>query len=351
MTERAGFENDRGTSSDEHLLEVTHLATEFVVQEGVVRAVDDVSFYVRRNEVVGMVGETGCGKSVTAKVILGSLPIPPGEIKRGEVVFHGQNLLVTNTKKRKQLLKEAMSYIPQDPMTSLNPVFTIGQQMVDLIKWHSYANVGLGGLLGIRGRKQNKPAKKKAVGLLDYVNIPAPDKVVDSYPIELSGGMRQRVLIAMALIGSSELLIADEPTTALDVTIQKGILDLLQGRIEERGMAILYITHNLGVARRLCAKICVMYAGTVVEAGSTANLLENPAHPYTAGLINSVPKLTKESYAGIEGTLPDYLWPPSGCRFHPRCQHAEQVCRDIPPAPRQIADGRLVSCHLIERLI
>jgi len=334
----------------QHILEINDLQVRFRTIDGIAQVIQDVQLFIEPHQAVGLVGETGCGKSVTAKVILGSLPTPPAEIRRGEVIFCNQNLLALRAKQRKQLMKESMSYIPQDPMTSLNPVFTVGQQMIDLIKWHKFANIGLGGLLGIRGHRQTKPARNTAVKLLDYVNIPASERVVDRYPIELSGGMRQRVLIAMALIGNVQFLIADEPTTALDVTIQKGILDLLEERIEERGMAILYITHNLGVARRLCARICVMYAGNVVEVGPTSQLLEDPIHPYTNGLINSIPKLTKESYAGIDGTLPDYLWPPSGCRFHPRCRYAEEVCRKAPPTLKEIAEHHLVSCHLIERL-
>ena len=330
----------------QHILEIKGLQVYFHTIDGVAQVIQDVELFVEPHQAVGLVGETGCGKSVTAKVILGSLPMPPADIKRGEVILQNQNVLTMRTKQRKKMMKETMSYIPQDPMTSLNPVFTIGQQMVDLIKWHNFANIGLGGLLGIRGRRQNKPALNTAVKLLDYVNIPAPDRVVSKYPIELSGGMRQRVLIAMALIGDAQFLIADEPTTALDVTIQKGILDLLEERIEERGVAILYITHNLGVARRLCAKICVMYAGTVVEVGPTYQLLENPIHPYTKGLIDSIPKLTKESYSGIDGALPDYLWPPSGCRFHPRCRYAEDVCLSTPPTLRETAEHRRVACHL-----
>jgi len=332
----------------QHILEIKHLQVWFHTIDGVAQVIQRVGLVVEPHQAVGLVGETGCGKSVTAKVILGSLPVPPAEIKRGEVIFCNQDLLSLRVKQRKQLLKQSMSYIPQDPMTSLNPVFTIGQQMVDLIKWHKCANIGLGGLLGLRGWRKNKPARKTARQLLDYVNIPAPEKIVDSYPIELSGGMRQRVLIAMALVGDAQFLIADEPTTALDVTIQKGILNLLEERIEERGIAILYITHNLGVARRLCARICVMYAGNVVETGPTLELLEDPAHPYTIGLINSVPKLTKESYVGIEGTLPDYLRPPSGCRFHPRCRYAEEICRNTPPSLREVDEHRFVSCHMIE---
>jgi len=331
----------------QHILEIKHLQVWFHTIDGVAQVIQCVELVVEPHQAVGLVGETGCGKSVTAKAILGSLP-PSAEIKRGEVIFCNQDLLSLKMKQRKQLLKQSMAYIPQDPMTSLNPVFTIGQQMVDLIKWHKCANIGLGGLLGLRGWTKNKLARKTALQLLDSVNIPAPEKVVDSYPIELSGGMRQRVLIAMALVGDAQFLIADEPTTALDVTIQKGILNLLEEQIKERGIAILYITHNLGVVRRLCTRIYVMYAGNVVETGPTLELLEDPVHPYTIGLINSVPKLTKESYVGIEGTLPDYLQPPSGCRFHPRCRYAEEICGNTPPSLREVGEHRFVSCHMIE---
>jgi oligopeptide/dipeptide ABC transporter ATP-binding protein len=333
----------------QHILEIKDLQIWFHTIDGVAKVIEHVDLVVEPHQAVGLVGETGCGKSVTAKVTLGSLPAPPAEIKRGKVIFYNEDLLLMKKKLRQQMLKQLMSYIPQDPMTSLNPVFTIGQQMVDLIKWHRCTNVGLGGLLGIRGRTQNKPSRKAAIELLNSVNIPAPDKVIDSYPIELSGGMRQRVLIAMALIGDAQFLIADEPTTALDVTIQKGILNLLEERIEERDIAILYITHNLGVARRFCARIYVMYAGNVVEVGPTFELLEDPIHPYTIGLINSVPRLTKESYTGIIGALPDYLNPPSGCRFHPRCRYAEEICKSTSPSLRKVDNHRFASCHMIEK--
>ncbi len=335
----------------EKVLEVKDLKLHFHTIDGKTKVLEKVNLYVCKQEAVGTVGETGCGKSVTAKAILGSLPVPPAEIMDGKILFIGENLLDLNANQRRKIMKRAMSYIPQDPMTSLNPVFTVGQQMIDLIKWHKVERVGLGALLGTKGRRKTKPARDEAVRLLDQVNIPSPEEVLYKYPVELSGGMRQRVLIAMALIGKPVLLIADEPTTALDVTIQKGILELLEERIKARNLSVLYITHNLGVARRLCDRIYVMYAGTCVESAPTRELLENSVHPYTRGLVASVPKLTKELYSGVSGRLPDYLNPPTGCRFHPRCTYAEQVCHHESPELEPVnKSSHLAACHLKEQL-
>ncbi|MFP4589535.1 MAG: ABC transporter ATP-binding protein [Candidatus Acetothermia bacterium] len=327
--------NDR-----EKILQIARLKLHFRTIDGRTKVLKEVQLDIRRKEAVGLVGETGCGKSVTARTVLGSLPIPPAEIVAGEVVFEGTDLLSVDTRERKRIMKRSMSYIPQDPMTSLNPVFTVGQQLTDLIKWHDEVEVGLGGLLGLRGRSKTEPARREGIELLDQVNIPSPEEVMNKYPVELSGGMRQRALIAMALIGAPQMLVADEPTTALDVTIQKGILELLEERISAHNLAVFYITHNLGVARRLCHRINVMYAGTVVECATTEELLKNPLHPYSKGLVASVPKLTKEQYRGIEGRLPDYLNPPPGCRFHPRCQYAQPICeKENPPLELSEAGG------------
>ena len=326
------------------ILNIEGLKVHFDTLDGTSRVLDGVELSVREGEVVGLVGETGCGKSITAKTILRSLPMPPGRIIEGEILFLGDNLLELSREEGHQVMSKKMSYIPQDPMTSLNPVFSVGEEMSDLIRWHGRRRLGPLELMGLRRRHDNSMAK--AVELLDRVKIPAPREIIRRYPVELSGGMRQRVLIAMALIGYSSLLIADEPTTALDVTIQKGILELIEEKVKEEELSVLYITHNLGVARRLCDRIYVMYAGTIAETAKTQDLLDNPKHPYTSGLISSIPKLTGDEFKGIDGRIPDYIDPPSGCRFHPRCPEVMEICEQEKPELVKVGGGRLVACHL-----
>ncbi len=241
-------------------------------------------------------------------------------------------------------MSKKMSYIPQDPMTSLNPVFSVGKEMGDLIRWQGRRRIGPLEFMGLRRRHDKSMAK--AVELLNRVDIPAPREILRRYPVELSGGMRQRVLIAMALIGHPSLLIADEPTTALDVTIQKGILELIEEKVKEEELSVLYITHNLGVARRLCDRVYVMYAGTIAETAKTEDLLDNPKHPYTSGLISSIPKLTGGEFRGIDGRIPDYIDPPPGCRFHLRCPQVMEICKQEKPELVKIVEERLVACHL-----
>lgn len=326
------------------ILSIERLKVHFDTIDGTSRVLDDVELSVGESEVVGLVGETGCGKSVTAKVILRSLPMPPGRIVDGKILFLGDNLLELNREEGHRVMSKKMSYIPQDPMTSLNPVFSVGEQMGDLIRWHGRRRISPLELLRLWRRHDNSIAK--AVELLDRVKIPASREIIERYPVELSGGMRQRVLIAMALIGHPSLLIADEPTTALDVTIQKGILELIEEKVREEELSVLYITHNLGVTRRLCDRIYVMYAGTIVETAKTQDLLDNPKHPYTSGLISSIPKLTGDEFKGIDGRIPDYIDPPSGCRFHPRCPEVMEICKQGKPELVKVGGGRLVACHL-----
>lgn len=326
------------------VLSVSNLSVHFHTLDGLSRVLHGVDIAVSEREKVALVGETGCGKTVTAKVVLGSLPIPPGVIASGAVVFLGQRLLDLKPHERRRATSKRMSYVPQDPMNSLNPVFTVGQQMVDLIRWQGTKRVGPLGLLGLRRRGDN--SRSTAAELLSRVSIPSPTETLKRYPVELSGGMRQRVLIATAMIGHPQLMIADEPTTALDVTIQKGILELLEDKVNEEHMSLVYITHNLGVARRLCDKTYVMYAGEVVEVGRTGELLDTPQHPYTAGLVASVPRLRGGEFHGIDGSVPDYAAPPSGCRFHPRCGSATAVCGEEKPELREVSKGHAVACHL-----
>ncbi len=320
-----------------------HLAT----IDGVLKVLNGVDLEIKEGEVVGIVGETGCGKSITAKTLLGILPTPSARILSGEVIFLNKNLLKLS-KGERQMMKHKIGYIPQDPMTSLNPVFTIGEILVDSLIWRM-SNMSL--IKYSYRRRLNRVkriAEERALELLGKVNIPDPQAMLGKYPVELSGGMRQRVLIAMSLVGDPVLLVADEPTTALDVTIQKVILRLLIEKIEEEKLSGLYITHDLGVARAICNRTYVMYAGTVLEIAETAALLDNPLHPYTRGLVNSIPKLSGESYEGIVGSVTDYFNPPRGCRFYPRCDKKLQDCDREGPKLQEVQPGRFVSCKLFE---
>lgn len=326
-------------------LEVRNLSVHFHTIDGTLRVIQGLNLQVSPKEMVGIAGETGCGKSVTAKLVLGILPMPPAQVVSGSILFSGTDLLTLSAKDREGV-KQQIAYIPQDPMTSLNPTFTIGSLLLDAIVWRQS-----GGSLIRYFRKRHtgrevRNAREYAVDLLSRVDIPAPEQVMRRYPIELSGGMRQRVLMATALIGHPKLLVADEPTTALDVTIQKRTLGLLQEKIEEEHLAGIYITHDLGVARNICHRTYVMYAGTVVESGPTKALLDRPFHPYTAGLVRSIPKLTREPYEGIPGQVLDYLNPPEGCRFHPRCSRRMAVCRQTSAPEYRVEKDRWVACHL-----
>jgi len=332
---------------DDALVNIHDLTLDFETIDGTLKVLQGVNVHIGEGEVVGVVGETGCGKSVMAKTLLGILPIPPGRILKGEVYFIGQDLLKTNRANR-EWLKQKVAYIPQDPMASLNPVFSIGTLMVDMIVWNLSGHQLTHYLWKRRRRTVREAAEKHAAELLDKVHIPDPKSLLNKYPMELSGGMRQRVLLALALRGEPRLLVADEPTTALDATIQKRIVLLIQEKIEEENMSGLYITHNLGVARIICNRTYVMYAGTVVESGRTSELLDRPIHPYTRGLVNSIPKLTGESFRGIAGRVPDYLRPPTGCRFHPRCEGNLEICSKEAPALIPVGKDRFVACWLFQ---
>ena len=301
------------------LLEVRNLRTYFRVDGGEMRAVDDVSFSVESGRTLGIVGESGCGKSVTALSIMGLIPKPPGRIAGGEIRFEGRNLLELPPQAMRDLRGDRISMIFQEPMTSLNPAFTIGDQVVEVLMRHRRVDAGR--------------AKKLAIDMLRRVRIPSPETRYDDHPHRLSGGMRQRVMIAMALACGPALLIADEPTTALDVTIQAQILELMRALREETGTAIVLITHDLGVVAEIADEVVVMYAGRVVERAPVAALFANAQHPYTIGLLGSIPQLHREQarLAAIEGQVPNPMAQLEGCRFHPRCPFAVDRCRREEP--------------------
>jgi peptide/nickel transport system ATP-binding protein len=304
------------------LLSVRDLSLEFSVYGRRTYVLDRVSLDVPEARHVALVGESGCGKSVTMRAIMGILKSPPAKITGGAILFDGRDLLTMSARERDALRGTAMSMVFQDPMTSLNPVFTIGDQMGAILK---YADRRLG---RVRAKAERLARVYEVLG---QVRMPDPERIARAYPIMLSGGMRQRVLIAMALLNETRLLIADEPGTALDVTTQAQILKLLQDLVAERHLALLMITHNLGVVRASADYVYVMYAGAVVEHGPTAALFANPRHPYTRALIECVPRLSGDTtFKGIDGTLPDYAAPPSGCRFAPRCSFAMPVCASQP---------------------
>ena len=310
--------------TDEVILQVKDLKTYFHVDEGIVKAVDGVSFNLRKGETLGIVGESGSGKSVTNLSIINMIPNPPGRIAGGEVLFMGKDLLKLPINEIRQIRGNKISMIFQDPMTSLNPFLRISTQMVETIVLHQ----GL----------DKATAKAKAIDMLKLAGIPAPEKRIDQYPHQFSGGMRQRVMIAMSLSCNPEILIADEPTSALDVTIQAQILDLMKDLTARLGTAVILITHSLGVVAGTCDTICVMYAGRVVERGATAEIFAEPKHPYTQGLIKSVPRLDKASgdrLFSIRGQPPNVIDLPDCCPFYPRCDRAMDVCkRKYPPHDR-----------------
>ncbi len=321
--------------SNESLLQVEDLKTYFFTEAGVVKAVDGVSLKLHPRETLGIVGESGCGKTVTALSILHLVPDPPGKIVGGKVLFDGQDLLALDEEEIRKVRGRAIAMIFQEPMTSLNPVFTIGNQIAEVIRLHqSLAKVA---------------ARRRAVEMLAMVGIPDPHRRAPDYPHQLSGGLRQRAMIAMALSCRPKLLIADEPTTALDVTIQAQILELLLKLKQELGMAVILITHDLGVIAETVQRVAVMYAGMIVEEAPVKELFRNPLHPYTQGLIESMPRLGMGSHQekplkAIPGVVPDLLDLPLGCRFAPRCGEVIAECHKAVPALREVRPGHWVRC-------
>ncbi|HZV49651.1 MAG TPA: ABC transporter ATP-binding protein [Candidatus Dormibacteraeota bacterium] len=319
------------------LLEVRDLQVRFLTEEGEVRAVEGVSFNLQEGEILGIVGESGCGKSMTALSIMGLVP-EPGRVTGGEIRFKGRDLLTLAPDEVRDLRGKDMAMIFQDPLSSLNPVLKTGFQIAEAMLAH---------------RRSDKPrALRQAVDLLRQVRVPAPEQRARDYPFQLSGGMRQRAMIAMGLANAPAMLIADEPTTALDVTVQAQILGLLRTLNRETGTAIILITHNLAVVAGLCSRVIVMYAGQVVEEGSVFDLFERPQHPYTWLLLRSVPRLDRrrgERLRSIEGLPPDLIAPPSGCRFHPRCPFRVERCFTEPPPLQEVGPGQRAACWVTMR--
>jgi oligopeptide/dipeptide ABC transporter ATP-binding protein len=323
---------------EEVILDVKGLKTFFYTYDGVAKAVDGVSYQLRAGEPLGIVGESGCGKSVSALSILRLIPDPPGRIVEGAIHFRNSNLLTLSNDRIREIRGNRISMIFQEPMTSLNPVFTVGNQIAEAFRLHQ----------GVT----RQDALDKSVDTLRLVNIPSPEKCVNQYPHELSGGMRQRAMIAMALGCNPEILIADEPTTALDVTIQAQIIDLMLQLKEELGMAIILITHDLGIIAETVRRVIVMYAGKIVEAASTRTIFKAPLHPYTQGLLQSIPRLGDKVRLGrirldeIPGVVPSLYDLPPGCRFFTRCRHAMEVCRKEEPDLEEGEVGHLCRCWL-----
>ncbi|MEW5721735.1 MAG: ABC transporter ATP-binding protein [Thermodesulfobacteriota bacterium] len=320
------------------LLQVEDLKVHFFSSQGTARAVDGVSFHLNEGEVLGIVGESGCGKSVTALAILRLIPDPPGKIAGGRVLFQGQDLLGYPEHRMRKVRGRQIAMIFQEPMTSLNPVFSIGGQLSEMFHFQ----MGLG----------KKEAWARSVEMLRLVHIPAPEKRVHEYPHELSGGMRQRVMIAMALACRPPLVIADEPTTALDVTIQAQILELMTELQEKLGLAVILISHDLGIVAHRAQRILVMYAGRIVEQGDVFSIFEDPRHPYTRGLLKAVPRIAAHPDAAprrlyeIQGVVPSLYQLPEGCSFHPRCDRRDERCLAAAPPEVEVGPNHLVRCHL-----
>jgi peptide/nickel transport system ATP-binding protein/oligopeptide transport system ATP-binding protein len=319
----------------EHLLEIRNLKTYFDARGGVLKAVDDVSFTIEAGETLGLVGESGCGKTVTANSIMRLVPIPPGRIAGGEILFEGIDILKLPTSEMRKVRGSKISMIFQEPMTSLNPVFTVGDQVAEVISLHE--------------RLSQREIQNRVIEAFRLVRIPAPESRIKEYPHQMSGGMRQRVIIAMALACNPKLMIADEPSTALDVTIQAQILDLMNRLKEETGASILFITHDLGVIAEMAQRVAVMYAGKIMEGADVDTLFSEPKHPYTIGLMNSIPILgigkKEKRLSTIPGMVPSLFKLPQGCLFHERCSVAYTECDQLEPPMIDLGNGHIVRCH------
>lgn len=318
---------------NESLLKIENLHVQLDTYRGIVKAISGIDLEIKKGEIVGLVGESGSGKSMTALSILRLIP-ESGRFVEGSITFHGENLLEKTDREIREIRGNKIAMIFQEPMTSLNPAFTVGNQIGEAIRLHQ----------GLRGQK----AKEKIINIIEKVRLPDPEKIMRSYPHELSGGMQQRIMIAMALSCRPDLLIADEPTTALDVTIQAQVLTLINELRKELNTSILLITHNLGVVAWLCNKVAVMYAGKIMEFGDLRTVFKKSRHPYYQELLASMPRIDQDKgfLRAIEGDVPDLICPPPGCKFHPRCRIAKDICRKEEPAYRELEPGHFVSCWM-----
>jgi len=321
------------------ILQIQGLRTSFFTDDEEIPAVDHIDFHINEGEILGIVGESGCGKSVTSLSIMGLIPKPPGKIVGGKILYNGEDLCQASEKRMREIRGNDIAMIFQEPMTSLNPVFTIGNQLIEAIKIHNK-------------NWSKKQAYNRAVEILKLVGLPRAEELMNEYPHQLSGGMRQRVMIAMAMVCNPKVLIADEPTTALDVTIQAQILELMMELKEKIGMSIIMITHDLGIVANMCEKIAVMYAGKIVEFGKTDDIFYTPRHEYTKGLLQSIPKLNDKEHkklVPIEGTPVDLLNPPKGCPFAPRCNSCMRICLNKMPEYTIINDNHYSACWLLQK--
>lgn len=325
------------------LLEVKDLRISFKAFEGEAFVLDAIDLTVQKEEVVAIVGETGCGKSCTLKAILGILP-PAARIS-GEIIYEGKNLLEMSENDAWRIRGDEIGLIPQNIKESLNPTITVGEQLMNVIAFHGKRRIGLlKSFLGL-SKSEMRGLRAEVIKILEDMMIYSPEKIMERYPFELSGGMQQRVLIAMNLVRNPKIVLADEPGTALDVSVYNTILQLLMDKIKERELSVIFVTHNLAVAKKISQRVCVMYAGNIVEIGKSEEIFENPMHPYTTGLINAIPKLGVDYIQGIRGHIPDYTSPLNGCRFHPRCDYAMDICRRRKPQLVPVGN-RTVACHL-----
>jgi oligopeptide/dipeptide ABC transporter ATP-binding protein len=323
-------------AGNQNILEVKNLVTAFDTESGRIRAVDDVSFAIKKQQTLGIVGESGCGKSVTALSIMRLLPKPAGIIESGQIQFNSVDLVQLPADEMHEIRGKRISMVFQEPMTSLNPVHRIGKQLGEVYRLH-FTDMS------------DDEIRQQSLELLQQVGIPEPEQRLEEYPHQISGGMRQRVMIALALACKPDILIADEPTTALDVTIQAQILDLMKDLQADTGMAVMFITHDLGVIAETCEEVVVMYAGKVAEAASATDLFKNPKHPYTQGLLDSIPHLEtrrKTKLNIIEGMVPSLYEIPSGCRFRNRCPYAMDICAGDPPPMKSVGANHLAACYL-----
>jgi oligopeptide/dipeptide ABC transporter ATP-binding protein len=318
----------------ETLLDISALSVRFFTYQGIVRALEDVNLTVSKGEILGLVGETGCGKSVLARSVLRLIADPPGKISGGKILFKGEDILGASKRRLRNIRGNEISMIFQEPMSSLNPVLRVGNQMMEVVMLHQ--------------RVGKAEARRICIDMLSQVKMPDPEAVLSKYPYELSGGMRQRAMIAMELSCRPDLLIADEPTTALDVTVQAQVITVLEELTRRKNVSVLFISHDLGVIAQICERVAVMYAGRIVEIAPVRKLFSKPGHPYTRGLLRAVPQVDeeRETLNVVPGVVPGLIDPPAGCRFHPRCGQMLESCDRIVPCPVEVEPDHHVACHL-----